>query len=148
MRITTLFEQVYFSPCNNFNTAIVDGSFPASGSFIEVGKYDRFVFEIRAGTLDSALTCQVQQATSASGTPKDVTGAVVTVGATDDNQLFLIEVETRKLDINNSYNYVTLSVSGAAGGNDYLDIVFFGVNPGKLPVTQPTTVSTPAIVAG
>ncbi len=146
--IRTLTEQVLFQTCNDFNTAIADGEFPASGSFIEVGQYERFVFIVRAGTLDSALTCQVQQAATVNGVAKDVTGAVAVVGAGDDNELFLIEVETRKLDINNGYNYVTLDVSGAAGGNDYLDIVFVGVNPLTMPVTQPTGTNTPVIVAG
>lgn len=146
--IRTLTEQVYFKTCNNFGTAIVDGGFPASGSYIEVGQYERFGFLVRAGALDSALTCQVQQAAAIDDTPVDVAGAVVTVGTGDDNELFLIEVETRKLDLNNGYNYVTLDVAGATGGNDYLDIVFVGINPLTMPVTQPAGTNTPVIVAG
>jgi hypothetical protein len=146
--ITTLAEQVYFKTCNNFNTAIADGEFPASGSYIDVADFERFVFVIRAGTLDSAMTCIVQQATAVNGTAKDVSGATVTVGATDDNELWVIEVETRKLDISNAYRYVTLDVTGAAGSNDYLDIVFLGINPGSAPVTQPTGTNTPVMVMG
>lgn len=147
-RIQTFTEQVYVLGCNSFNTAIADGRFPASGSFIDVADMTRFVFQIKAGTLDSALTCQVQQAATVSGTPKDVTGAVCTVAATDDNTTWLIEVESRKLDISNGYRYVTLYVTGQAGSNDYLDINFFGVNTRAQPVTQPATTNTPVIVAG
>ena len=104
--ITTFQEQVYALKCNDFNTAIVDGKFPASGSFIDVSDYERFAFVIHAGTLDSALTCTVNEATAADGTPQAVTGASDIVGATDDNDLFIIEVETRKLSRNDDYQFV------------------------------------------
>lgn len=143
MRIATLIEQAYVLSCNNFNTAITDGDFPASGSYIPVHDYERIAFLVRAGTLDSALTCKVQESTSTSATPSDVSGATFTVGATDDNDVFLLEIETRKL----TKPYVTLDVAGAAGGNDYLDIMFIGFNVGAQPVTQPATTNT-TLVAG
>ena len=148
--IKTFSEQVYVNPANNFNTAITDGNFPASASYIDVAQFEKFVFAIRPGTLDSALTCQVKQDTSATETAgiKNITGAVVVVGTTDDNEFVTIEVEVRKLDINNGFRYVTLAVSGAAGGNDYLDILFIGLNPDAVPVTQPAAYSSAVIVAG
>jgi hypothetical protein len=111
-------------------------SYPASGSFIDVSNFKSFMFLILAGALDSALTFQVQQATAVNGTPKDVTGAVVVVGATGDDKWYSIEVQTNKLDINNDYRYVTLKSTGAAGTNDYAALVFIGSNPGEKPVTQ------------
>jgi hypothetical protein len=141
-------DKLALMPCNNFNTAIVDGEFPASGSFIEVGEYQHVAFLIRAGTLDSALTCQVQQAAAINGATKDVTGAVVVVGAGDDNELVSVEVEVAKLDLANNYHYLTLDVSGAAGGNDYLDILFVGMNPRKTPVTQNVAYSQAVILGG
>lgn len=148
--IKTFSEDVYVQPANNFNTAITDGNFPASGSYIDVAQFDRFVFAIRAGTLDSALTCQVMQDTSATETAgiKAITGAVVIVGTSDDNEFVTVEVETRKLDLNNDFRYVTLAVSGAAGGNDYLDVQFIGLNPDVKPVTQPAAYSQAVIIAG
>lgn len=148
--IKTFTEQVYAKTCNNFNTAIADGDFPASGSYIDVSDFERFVFVVRAGTLNSALTVQVKQAATISGTPKNVTGAVTTVAAsgdTGDNSLHFIEVETRRLDLNNGYNYVTLGLVGAAGSDDYLDIVFLGINPHQAPVVLPSTVVA-VLVAG
>lgn len=142
--IKTLTEQVYFKGCNTPSTAIVDGKFPASGSFIDVSDYERFGFIVHAGGSNTALVCQVEQATTASGTPADITGAVQTISATGDGTVYLIEVETRRLDLNNGYNYVTLDVTGATG-DDYLGIIFFGVNPGAAPVTQ---TNTAVIVAG
>lgn len=147
MPIVTFAEQVKVQGCNNMSTAIADGKFPASASFIDVADFERFVFLVKAGALTSALDLQVQQATAANGTPKDVSGATLTVGDTDDNDTYVIEVETRKLDLNNDYRYVTLDVSGAADSDDYAAIFFLGINPGVAPVTQPATTNT-VIVAG
>lgn len=143
--IKTLLEQVYFKACNTPSTVIADGDFPASGSYLDVSDYERFAFLVVAGGSDTALVCQVQQATAVNGTPKDVTGAVQTISATGDGTIYCIEVETRRLDINNGYRYVTLDVSGQAGSNDTLAIIFAGVNPGVAPVTQ---THTAVIVAG
>lgn len=123
---------------NNFNTGLVDGKFPASGSFENVSDYTHFAFAIFLGTLDSALTAQVQQDTSATqtGSIKAITGAVATLAATDDDKWATIEVETAKLDIQNSFHFVTLDITGAAGGNDYAAIVFMAWNARHAPVTQ------------
>lgn len=144
--ITTYQEEVYVKNCNAFSTAITDGKFPASGSFIDVSDYERFAFQVVAGGLDSALTLQVEEADAADGTPTDISGATDVVGTGDDNGVFVIEVETRKMTLTGK-RYVTLDVTGAGGSNDYLSIVFLGINPGAKPVTQPaTTYST--LVAG
>jgi hypothetical protein len=144
------YENVYTLKCNNFNTAAVDGNFPASTAYIDTSEFTHFCFKIFAGTLDSALTCQVKQDTSATETAsiKDVTGATVTVGTSDDNEWVIIEVETAKLDINNNFRYVTLAVSGAAGGNDYLCVVFEGWNARNVPVTQHANYSAHVLIAG
>jgi hypothetical protein len=145
--IKTFSEDVYVLGCNTHTTAIADGKFPASGSFIDVSDFERFVFVVDAGSLDSALTLQVEEATAADGTPTDITGATATVGATDDGETFIIEVETRRMTLTGK-RYVTLDVTGAAGGNDYLSIMFYGLNKGSLPVTQPSGTNTPVIIAG
>ena len=120
----------------NVETAVAAQLYPTSGNFIDVSNHERFAFLVAAGALNSALTFQVQQATAVNGTPKDVTGAVSIVGATDDNKWHLIEVQASALDINNDYRYVTLKSTGAAGGDDYAAITFFGFNSKSRPVTQ------------
>jgi hypothetical protein len=120
----------------NVEDAIVDGQFPASGSFIDVSQFHRFAFLIMAGALNSALTAKVQQASAVNGALKDVTSATVTIPANGDDKWYLIEVETNHLDSNNGYKYVTLDLAGAAGGDDYGAILFLGLNPGYAPVTQ------------
>lgn len=145
--IKTFSEEVYFKTCNNFMTAIADGEFPASGSYIDVSDFERFAFIIRAGTLDSALTVAVQEAATIDGTAATISGATTTIAASGnsgDNSLHIIEVETRKLTRNSGYNYVTLDITGAAGSNDYADILFVGINGHQFPVTQ--TADTTVVV--
>lgn len=132
----------------NVEDALTAKEYPASGSYIDVSGFERFAFLIAAGALDSELTCQVQQAATISGTAKDVTGAVVTVPADGDDKWYMVEVQTDNLDSNNGYNYVTLDVTGPAGSNDYAAIIFLGLNPRKIPVTQGATFGAATAVAG
>jgi hypothetical protein len=125
----------------NTEDAMTVAEHPASGSFIDVAKFERFAFLVGAGALDSATTLQVHQATAVDGATKDVTGATLVIAADGDDKWYLIEVQTNKLDINNDYHFVTLDITGPAGGNDYGCIWFFGFNPGLKPVTQPTGVA-------
>jgi hypothetical protein len=143
-------DAVYINPCNNFNTAIVDGVFPASTLFIDVSNFTHFAFLVKVGTLNSALTLQVHQDTSATQTAsvKDITGATLVVGAGDGDELKSIEVEAARLDIANNFRYVTLDITGAAGGDDYLSILFLGWNARRTPVTQPAAYSEAVVIAG
>jgi hypothetical protein len=131
-----LFSEAVLIQQLNVEDAVAVQSYPASAAFIDVSGYERFSFLVQAGALDTALTFQVQQAAAINGSPKDVTGAVAVVAATDDDKWALIEVQTARLDINNDYHFVTLKATGASGGNDYAAITFFGVNPGSKKVTQ------------
>ena len=142
----------YRNSVNAFGTAIVDGNFPATTLFEDTTEYVHFRFYIKAGVLDSAMTCQVMQDTSrtVTGAIKAVTGAVVVVGATQDGEQFIIEVETARLDIQNNFRFVTLAVSGAAAGDDFLSIDFEGGIARRAPVTQPANfpAANSALVVG
>jgi hypothetical protein len=133
----------------NVEDAIVDGNFPASTAYIDVSNYERFGFILMAGALDSALTAQVKQDTSATQTAaiKDVTGATVVIPALGDDMWYAIEVQANRLDINNDFKYVTCAISGAAAGNDYCAILFYGI-PGVKPAHQPATHGETVVVAG
>ena len=124
----------------NVEDALTATVYPASGSFIDMTNHRHIVFLVTVGALDSELTLQVGQDTSATQTAsiKDVSGATVTIEATDDDQTFAIEVEDAKLDLANGFRYVTLSVAGAAGANDYAAITAIGWNERHEPVTQPS----------
>ena len=145
----SLEENVKVQKCNNFMTAMVDGTnYPASGSFIDVGGFGNFGFLVEMGTTTTSCVFQVQQATGASATPKSLSGATLTPTDTDDNYTFIIEAESARLDIANGYTHVSLDCSGAAGGDDYACITFLGWNPRHVPVTQGADVNTNVVVAG
>lgn len=118
--------------------ALSAASYPASGSYIPVNGMTKFAFIFAVGALDSALTCQVQQAVGVSGTPKNITGAAVTIPADGDNKYYMVEVDVDQLDINNDYNCVSVAVSGAAGSNDYAAILFEAW-PADLPPADDST---------
>ena len=147
MNVISLGEDLLIDVIEPGLTALSAAKYPASASFIDVSDFDRFAFLIGLDVVADALDFQVQQADAVDGTPKDITGAAKTdTLATDDQKYILIEVETRRLDINNGYHFVTLDVSGIAGTNNAC-IVFFGL-PKVVPVTQPASYLAHVIVAG
>lgn len=126
---------VLIKQINQADVVLAAGSYPASGSFIDISKYERFAFLVELGTTAHAQTWQVQQASTINGVLKDVTGALLSSGATDDGKWFLVEVGADQLDINNGYKFVTLTnTSGTTG--DYAQITFLGLVPQFAPVTQ------------
>jgi len=144
----TFSENVYVYGCNPFGTASVDGdNYPASGSFIDVSGYERFVFLIHAGTLTTDLVCTVQEANAINGTPASVSGATLTIGnAAGDNDWYSIEVETARLT--KGKHFVSLDVAGGAGSDDFLDVIFLGLDPKNAPVTQHANYLEAVVVAG
>jgi len=147
MRINELFSEAAKIQQLNVETALAVASYPPSGSFIDVSKFSRFAFLILAGALTSAVTAKVQQATAANGVLKDITNATVTIPDTGDSKWYLTEVETSHLDINNDYHYVTLTLSGPAGLDDFGAIAFLGFG-GEAPATQGADKGAIVTVAG
>lgn len=136
---------------NAFGTAMVVAKYPLSGSFIPLEPYPWHVFVVTVGTLDSALTLQLQQDTSATQTAsiKNVTGAVLSIGATDDADVFVLEIEAMSIIDLTGFTHITLDVTGPAGANDFLSIVHYGCHAKIKPVTQPaTTLGNIVVVAG
>ena len=145
--LNSIGEDLYFQTLEAGLTGLADGKYPASGSFIDASKYERFAFYVALDVIADAVDLKVQQATAVNGTPKDVTNAAKTdIANTDDQKQVLIEVETAHLDINNDYRYVTLDVSGISGTSN-ASIFFIGV-PKKRPVTQHADLLEHVIVAG
>ena len=145
-------QNTFLGTINNFNTAIVDGKFPASGSFIAAQPYSWITFLIRVGTLNSALTVQLQQdsGVTQTGSIKNAFGVttVKVIAADDDNELVFIEAQVKAaLDIGGAFTHLTLDITGAGGGDDYLDIIYLGCHAKTMPVTQAAT-TTGIVIAG
>lgn len=132
-------SEVYFKQLN-VETPLAVQNYPLSTAYIDVSAFERFGFLISVGATDSALSFQVKQDTSATETAsiKNVTGALVSPTAADDNTDFLIEVDTSVLDSANGFKFVTLAAAGGTG-NDYGSIIFFGWAARTKPVTQQTS---------
>jgi len=135
---TALSETVYFKLVDPGEDALSAAKYPASGSFIDVSRYLRWGFLCPFGGLDTATVLQVEQATAVDGSPKDITGATLTVATGGDDNIYGIEVHRDMLDVENGYKFVTLDVTGATGGNDYAAIVFWAI-PDSAPAAQETT---------
>jgi hypothetical protein len=138
MDINQLFTEATLIKQLNVEDAVAVAKYPASTAFIDVSDLKSFVFLIGAGALTSELTFQVEQDTSATQTAsvKNVTDADVVIPANGDDKWYTIEVKTDQLDKDGAFHYVTLKATGAAGADDFACIYFFGLNPGKMPVTQ------------
>lgn len=117
---------------------LVDGKYPTSGNFKDMRGVHRFAVIGIVNAVGSATTIQVQQATAANGVPKNITDAVHVIPAdgSEDGKWFCIEVDTARMDSNNDYKYVTVDVSGAAGGNDTVTLLLLEFAGSKMPVTQ------------
>jgi len=119
--------------------AVVDRIVPTT--YIDVSQYERFAFLRMVGTTDdTAVSMQVVQATTAAGAnSKNVPGAALTptvLAGTNDNKWAGVEVETRRLDINNNFRFVAVNVAATGGENTNGAILFIGWRTTIYPVTQ------------
>ena len=122
-----------------------------TSAYVDVGDYDRVVAVLEVGATDTTVDFKLVQATDSSGTgSKDITSAAITqLSATDDNKQVAIELEVRKLDINNGFNYVaavTTVGNGTTGAT--VAVAIYGVGPGSRPVSQPAPFAQQVVVAG
>jgi hypothetical protein len=160
--LNELFSEATLIKQLNVEDALADGSYPASGSFINVSDYERFAFLVCVGAsaLGGEFSVKVQQATAANGALKDVTGATRTIAVSGQDKWYLIEVDTRALDINGDYHFVTLTASATVDETvgeheppdetevNYAAILFFGVTPGQKPAPQGSDKGNVVVVAG
>jgi len=121
-------------------TALSATDYPSSGSFIDVGKCERFHVLVHWGTIDASDTpvIEIKQATAADGTLTSIntTYCKHTAAGNDDGEFVLFTVETKKLT--EDYAYVAAVVSAVTNGSDG-DIVFL-LPETEVPVTQATAV--------
>lgn len=129
-----LHDEMYVQKVNNFNTALADGEFPASGSYIDAGKFDYAGFLILLGTLDSTITFAAQASATIDGTAATISNRSQAIAADDDNKWLFLGWRNDEL---NDKPYVTLDVVDSAGNNDYAAMVFLGWEAREQPVVQP-----------
>ena len=104
--------------------ASADVSSPATSSGrVDVSDYEYVLVQVITGDTDTALTVQVQESATASGTLVDVSGAVISVAATDDNTMKMIEVRCLGRE-----KYLGLHVTSTGGttGDYAIAVLGFG----------------------
>ena len=120
-------------------TALSDGAYPASGSYVDVSGYEMVDIVIHTGTLASAVSFTVKQTDGTAGSTLDTistANCVHTVAANDDGEFITFNIETQLLAAD--HHFLAVSVASAGSTADYADITFFLSNPRHLPVTQAT----------
>ena len=143
MRIHRFFEN-YVIQLVEPPKASADAVIPTT--WIDISQYERFAFlRLVGATDDTAITMQVKQGTSSTGTgTKDVTGAAITgtgLAGSNDNKWAGVEVECRKLDLTGNFKYVAVDITATGGAASESAILFIGINktaPGGYPLSQGT----------
>lgn len=121
-------------------TALAATDYPASGSYIDVSKTERFHALVHFGAIHGSdvPVVEIKQTTAADGTLTTIntTNCQHTAANDDDGEWVSFTIETKKLAA--GYHYVAAVVSGVTNGS-YADI-FFLLPMTEIPVTQTTTV--------
>jgi hypothetical protein len=145
-------DVVDFIPLNNPTTAIVDGEFPASGSYIDIASPNspsNVTFLAVVHAVDEDIVLQVKEALTVSGTPKNISLATVTIASTAAlNDKYAINVEVTKMDINSDYRFLTLDVSGATGADDFISLYLLTYDSKVIPITATDNLTVVNVVAG
>lgn len=134
--------------------ATIDPAAIAAGAVlsdaVDMSKFDRIQAIVMAGTLGASATLdgKLQQATTAGGTYKDITGKAITqlVKATDDDKQAVINCRADELDMDNDYRFVKLVMTVAVATSDAGGIVM-GHAPRYGPASDNDLASVAEIVA-
>lgn len=124
-----------------------NASYPASGYYIDVSDYNKFMFMVHCGAMTSSGDFTVKSATSATGGLVSVTSANKTdlTASTDDKKWFSIEVESARLPT--THRLVSLVVTGM-GGTDYWSAMFYAWEARHGSPTQSTGYDSHTVIAG
>lgn len=121
-------------------TVLSAADYPASGSYIDVSKCERFHVLVHFGAIHGSdvPVVEIKQTTAANGTLTTIstTYAKHTAANDDDGEWVSFTIETKKLT--EGYHYVSAVVSGVTNGT-YGDI-FFLLPETEVPITQTTAV--------
>jgi hypothetical protein len=134
--------------------ASADAVLPST--WIDISQYERFAFlRVVGATDDTAITMQVKQGTSSTGTgTKDVTGAAIVgtdLAGSNDNKWAGVEVECRKLDLDGNFHYVAVDIAATGGSASESTVLFVGINktaPTGYPLSQGTDCAAVVYVDG
>jgi hypothetical protein len=122
------------------NTALANGNYPASGSYVDLTGYEWVNISVALGTIADALTFEIKQTDGTAGATLDTistTLAKKTIATLDDGQNLNFYIQTANLATD--HHFITCVV-GAVSGNNYAAIQYFLGGARVQPVTQATAV--------
>jgi len=121
-------------------TVLAAGNYPASASYIDVSKTERFHVLVHWGTIHASdvPVIEIKATTAANGTLASIntTNCLHTADPGDDGEFVTFTIETKKLA--EDYHYVSAVVSAVTNGT-YADITFL-LPETEVPITQTTAV--------
>lgn len=97
--------------------------------WVKASDYHQLLAIVQAGDLgtNATLDAKLEQATDGSGTgAKDVTGSAITQltqAGTDSDKLVLVNLHPGKLDVDNGFDYVRLSMTVATAASEIAGIL-------------------------
>ncbi len=154
------------APCANINTAW-DNSTYALGDYVHMGKYNHLTIILVGGAASGAASAvTVKQATDASGTSAKnctvtemflntatstasdtwtattVSSNTFTPTTTTANLSYIIEIDSRDLDLANNFEWVAINIAGGGGGTNYFACVYI-LSEGRYKIVE----SSPTAIA-
>ena len=112
-----------------------------TSGWIDASDFEGFYAVVQAGTLGTSATvdAKIEQATDSSGTgAKDVSGSDITQltqAGTDSDKQAVISLRASALDVDNSFNYIRLSITVGTATSDVGGLVV-GTNPKTAPASD------------
>lgn len=106
--------------------------------WVNAGKVRSLLALVLVGDLGASATidAKLRQATDSSGTgAKDITGKVITQITTTGDKIALINLRAEELDINNSYNHVSLRITVGTAASE-IGGVLLGLDPHYQPLAH------------
>jgi len=88
--------------------------------WVSMANYDALLMIIQSADIAGAgaVTCQLRQAkTALGGTPKDITGKLVSFAAGEDDTVKTIDLRGEEMDVNNGYTHVGVLLTETASAN-------------------------------
>lgn len=120
--------------------------------YADMSKFERVMIILSVGTMAATATLDavVQQATDSSGTgAKNLTTSKaitqLTQAGTDSDKQVVINIMADDLDLDNDFDHVALSVTGATAASDY-GVLILGFNPRNMPASDNDLASVDEIV--
>jgi len=117
-----------------------------NGSAIDLSKFQRVLFILQLGSIDTTVDFKLQESATTGGTFTDIAGKSITqLTATDDNKQAIIELESPEMGAGK--RYARCVFTSGAGTACLSSVVVLGVDPRFGPATDDDLASVAQVVS-